>query len=87
MAAGRAWWESAGKGLFDPATERLAEAAVLAAEGMSEEAARVARAGIEAWEKRSMGSMPSAWLRERLEELAFGGERPIAAGGGMTNTQ
>lgn len=72
-AAGRAWRESAGKIMFDPATERLAEAAV-AAEGRGQEAAKIGRAGIEAWEKHSLGGMPSAWLRERLEELAAGGE-------------
>lgn len=65
---GRAWRHAAGKVIFDPATERLAEAAV--------EAAQIARAGIEAWEKHSMGETPAAWLRERWEELAAGAKRP-----------
>ena len=73
---GRAWRHAAGKVIFDPATERLAEAAVVAAEGRGEEAAQIARAGIEAWEKHSMGETPSAWLRERWEELAAGAKRP-----------
>ena len=47
-----------------------------AAGGRGEEAAQIARAGIEAWEKHSMGETPSAWLRERWEELAAGAKRP-----------
>lgn len=68
-AAARAWLDSAGSLEFAPATRLRAEAAVLLAEGRTDEAAEKARSGLHALEHRSPSPVKPPFDEAALREL------------------
>lgn len=75
----RAWLESAGRLVFDPATRARAEAAVLLAEGQFPAAAAKAREGLELLERKSLSPTVNAFARDALQEIVRRGEAAMAS--------